>query len=94
MRMIKGLWYFYQKLILPSLGVSVVLAFFSQGYVPLLFGVGFSYAILTPFVHLYTYEINTPDEYYFYYNLGLSKRSLWANTLGISTLIILMLLLI
>jgi len=91
MRMIKGLWYFYQKLILPSLGVSVVLAFFSQS---LLFGVGFSYAILTPFVHLYTYEINMPDEYYFYYNLGLSKRSLWANTLGISMLIILMLLLI
>lgn len=93
MRTIKGLWYFYQKLILPSLVVSVVLSLFSQGYGSLFFGIGLCYAILTPFVHLYSYEVNSPGEYYFYYNLGLSKLNLWANTVGISLLILLILLL-
>jgi len=91
MRIIKGLWYFYQKLIIPSLTISVVLALFSQGYVSILFGIAFSYAILTPFVHLYSYEIDSPQEYYFYYNLGLSKTTLWANTLSISTLLLIVL---
>lgn len=94
MQTIKGLWYFYQKLIVPSLAISVVLALFSQGYVPLFFGIGFSYAILSPLVHLYSYDVNTPHEYYFYYNLGLSKMTLWANTLAISMLTILIFVLI
>jgi hypothetical protein len=93
MRTIKGLWYFYQKLIVPSLGISVLLALFSQGYVPLHFGICFSYAVLSPLMHVYSYEINTPDEYYFYYNLGLNKITLWANTVGISILILLIILL-
>lgn len=87
------MWFFYQKLVVPSLGISIALALFSQGFVPLPFGICFSYAILTPLVHLYSYEINTPNEYYFYYNLGLNKLTLWANTLAISMLIILVLLL-
>jgi hypothetical protein len=92
MRTIKGLWYFYQKLIVPSLAISVVLALLTQGFGSLFFGVGFSYAILAPLVHWYSYEINSPDEYYFYYNLGLNKRILWANTVAISMLILLILL--
>ena len=94
MRTIKGIWYFYQKLILPSLAVSVVISVFSPAYVPLIFRIGFSYSILSPLVHLYTYEINTPGEYYFYYNLGLSKLALWLNTMAVSTLLLLSFLLV
>jgi hypothetical protein len=94
MRVIKGLWLFYQKLIIPSLAISLVLSLFAAGFAPIYVAMGFGYAVLTPFIHLYTYEVNSPNEYYFYHNLGLSKITLWAHTLGISLLLCLILVLL
>lgn len=86
MREFKGLWFFYQKLIIPSLTISVLLALLSLKLVDFNVGIGFSYIILTPLFHYFIYEIQHPDEYYFYYNLGLSKGSLWICTFIISSL--------
>ncbi|AMP98880.1 hypothetical protein AY601_1974 [Pedobacter cryoconitis] len=87
MRMIKGLWIFYKKLIIPSLALSILLALFGASIVRISIGIGISYIIFTPVVHYFTYEVNNINEYYFYHNLGLSKLFLWVNTV-ITSLII------
>jgi len=87
MRILSGLWFFYQKLIIPSLAVSLLLSGFSMGYVDLWLGVGISYVFLTALFHYYTYEVKNPNEYYFYHNLGLSKLALWANTIIVGVIV-------
>lgn len=75
------LWIFYKKLILPSLAVSVLLAvlFFSSS--KLCAGIGIAYIFLTPFFHFLFYDLARSNEYYFYYNLGISKLHLWISTI-------------
>ena len=87
MRIVYGLWFFYQKLIIPSLVVSIALSYLMAGTSHLLIGIGIVYIFFTPTFHYLTYELNNSNEYYFYYNMGLSKLSLWMSTLVISTLI-------
>lgn len=87
MRIVHGLRFFYQKLIIPSLVLSVLLAYFVLGLGKLCSGTGISFIFLTPVFHYFTYELRRPNEYYFYYNLGLSKSVLWLSTIGISLVI-------
>jgi len=87
MRELKGVFFFYQKLVIPSIAVSVWLALFSMAYTNFHVGFGASYIVVTPAFHYFTYEINNPGEYYFYFNLGLSKLSLWGCTLLISSIL-------
>ncbi|MET4138404.1 hypothetical protein ABIB30_000764 [Pedobacter sp. UYP1] len=87
MRIIKGLWIFYKKLVIPSLALSVLLGFFGTSLVRITTGIGISYIILTPIVHYFIYEINNANEYYFYHNLGFSKVSLWINTMVTSLMV-------
>jgi hypothetical protein len=91
MRLLKGLWYFYKKLVIPAVAVSVLLSLFSLTYVQLPSGIIISYVLFTPCMHYVIYEIRSPHEYYFYYNLGLSKTALWANTFTVSILLSLIL---
>lgn len=83
MRIIKSLLIFYQKLIMPTLFVSILLN---------LMGItitgnfsfkilGISYILLGLFFHFFTYEIRNSGEYYFYFNLGINKYMLWLSTL-------------
>jgi len=94
MRIIKGSWIFYSRIIIPTLVLSVFLAILQMHFIDICAGTGISYIILAPFFHFFTYEVTNPKEYYFYYNLGLSKAVLWANTLVISTIIGLILILL
>ncbi|WP_152439751.1 hypothetical protein [Arcticibacter svalbardensis] len=87
MRIVYGLWLFYIKLIIPSLVVSIALSCLMTAASHFLVGIGVSYIFLTPTFHYLTYELRNPNEYYFYYNIGLSKFILWTNTLVISTII-------
>jgi hypothetical protein len=48
---------------------------------------GISYMIVVPVFHYYIYEIRNSNEYYFYYNMGISKPLLWSSTLIFSSLI-------
>lgn len=87
MRILYGLCFFYQKLIIPSLVISIVLAFLMMKLIDLYVGIGISFIFLTPFFHYLTYEIRNPNEYYFYHNLGLNKLVLWINTLIVSLIV-------
>lgn len=87
MRIIKGLWFFYKRLIIPSLALSILLGFFGTSLVSMTTGIGISYLILTPIVHYFIYDVNNTNEYYFYHNLGLSKVFLWVNTVVTSLMV-------
>lgn len=84
MRILHGLRFFYQKLVIPTLVVSILLSFIMMDHINLYTGIGISIIFLTPVFHYFIYEIRYPNEYYFYYNLGLSKISLWVGTVVIS----------
>jgi hypothetical protein len=48
---------------------------------------GISYMIVVPMFQYYIYETRNPNEYYFYYNMGMSKPILWLATFVFSSLI-------
>jgi len=93
MHMIKGLYIFYKKLVIPSLIFSLLLSLLEMPLVKIHAGIGISYIVLAPLFHYFIYETRSPNEYYFYYNLGLSKTVLWTNTVITSTAIGLLLIL-
>lgn len=83
---IRAWWIFYRKIFLYSLLLTGLVGLLAGGLadkVSLIF-LGFSYAFLSPFVHLFFYELNRPQEYYFYANLGLIRLRLWLITGGIT----------
>lgn len=92
MNFVAPLWAFYKKLIFPSLAVSILLAFF--GSLKLITGTGLAYVFLTPVFQFLFYDLSRPNEYYFYYNMGLSKVALWINTILMSLIIGVILMLI
>ncbi len=94
MHTLVALWLFYKKLIIPSLVVSALLALLFFDLSKLCSGVGIAYTLLTPTLHLLFYDMNRPNEYYFYANLGIGKSILWANTCALSLVIGLILMVI
>jgi len=84
MRTARGLWIFYRKLILPSLVLSAFLGLLMMQGKQIIGGAGFAYIFLTPMFHFMIYDMTSPKEYFFYYNLGLSKTVLWINTIVLS----------
>jgi len=50
-------------------------------------GAGITYILFTPGFLYFIYDIRNPNEYYFYYNLGLSRLNLWVSALSISFVI-------
>ena len=89
MSIIKGVWFFYKKLIVPSTAFSVAIGMFAAtiSEASILQTIGISYFTISLPVLFYVYEIRNPNEYYFYYNLGLSKPMLWASTALLSLFI-------
>jgi len=82
MRFLTGLWFFYLRLLLPALILSGILGAYAPAEI-LNFsaGAGLSFLFVLPMFHYFIYEINNPQEYYFYHNLGLSKVFLWTFTI-------------
>ncbi|MGE0078139.1 MAG: hypothetical protein AB7S48_09785 [Bacteroidales bacterium] len=89
MRTIKSILIFYEKIVIPAAVVSIVLGLFSikLSVAPFFKGTGFAYMFIGPLFHYFVYETRNPNEYYFYYNLGLNKISLWLSSVLISILI-------
>ena len=89
MRIIKAILIFYQRLIVPALFLSGLLSLLggavSGGFS--FQALGFSYIITAPLFHYFIYEIGNSNEYYFYYNMGLSRLVLWIATLALSIII-------
>ena len=94
MNIITVLWIFYKKLILPSLAVSILLAIIFIGSVKITSGIGIAYIFITPFFHFLLYDLARPNEYYFYYNLGISKLVLWVSSIITSLIVSIILMLI
>jgi hypothetical protein len=87
MRTVNGLWIFYKKLICPSLALSLCFGVLMGTTSEFIGMTGFAYILVAPFFHLMIYDLTGSGEYYFYYNLGLSKLALWVNT-AVTSLII------
>ena len=94
MQILNGILIFYKKPTLPALVVALVfgiLVFIFSGrfsFAP----VAIAYLPLSVLFHYFIYEVINPREYYFYYNMGLSKIALWGASLLLSLLIVLILL--
>ncbi len=79
MRIIKAIWFFYRKLIIPALVSSVAIGL-GIGGVFYAKTIGVTYLFLSLLFHYFIYEVKNKNEYYFYYNLGLSRLTLWGIT--------------
>jgi hypothetical protein len=89
MRIVKAIVIFYQKLIVPTLIFSGLLGLTAgalSGEYSLKF-MGASYIFSAPLFHYFICEVRDDNEYYFYYNLGLSKLILWMISMGLSLVI-------
>jgi len=42
--------------------------------------IGISFIFIAPLIQYYVYHIKNKNEYYYYFNLGLSHIELWAST--------------
>jgi hypothetical protein len=86
MRIVIGLWIFYRKLLAPALVMSILAGLLGLAVSDSvsLRPIGIAFVFFAPFFHFAIYEIRNPNEYYFYYNLGLSKLVLWISTVLIS----------
>ncbi|PCI02824.1 MAG: hypothetical protein COB81_04770 [Flavobacteriaceae bacterium] len=107
MKIIIVLLIFYKKLIIPA-SIIAVLSGYSYGYIAILmradkgesiplFSTGsaaVSYLIFSLVFQYFVYERKNVNEYYFYYNLGLNKYSLWISNLIISIIIVVLILII
>jgi len=82
MRIVEAILIFYKKLLIPSLLLSGLLGLIGLAVVGefSLKTIGISYIFLGLLFHYFTYEVRNSNEYYFYYNLGLSRLSLWLIT--------------
>ena len=83
MRLVRSVWVFYQKLIAPTLLLSLLFGLIGLGLTGefLLETVGIPYILLGSLFHYFIYEMINSQEYYFYYNMGLSRRMLWLTTI-------------
>jgi hypothetical protein len=88
MRLFLSVMLFYKKIAIPAFILSMllgILAFAISGEVSFI-PVAVSYILLAVLFHYFTYEVMNPRQYYFYYNLGLSKLHLWGANLLLSLL--------
>ena len=85
MVLLKCIFIFQKKIFIPTLITSIILSFIG-GFLSFK-GVGFTFIVFATLFHYIIYEIRYPNEYYFYFNFGLSKASLWLSTLLMGAII-------
>ncbi len=74
---------FHEKLLLPTLCVAAgigVAGYFMVWSTPIIQGAGYGYMLAGPITHYYLYDLKSPNEYYFYFNTGLTKVHLYASS--------------
>ncbi|HZJ74656.1 MAG TPA: hypothetical protein VFC87_07620 [Perlabentimonas sp.] len=89
MRKTKSVLVFYNKLLVPSVAIVIVIWFmgflFSGKFSFRTIGLG--YILVALLFHYFIYEIRSSNEYNFYRNIGISRLALWIATLAISVFI-------
>ncbi len=87
----KGIWAFYRKLLVPAFSFSAPIGFLTYLETGNFTGsfkiTGISYLFFALAAHYFIYEIFNPKEYYFYYNMGICKLTLWLSTLALSSIV-------
>ncbi len=83
MKKITLLFWFQKRIAIPAMAISLALSVLALGISTraCLTTIGITYLLSAPLIHYLVYEVRSPDEYYFYYNLGLSRIFLWTTTL-------------
>ena len=91
MRIALSILLFYRKLVIPTLCMSAMsgfLVFLNTNSFPLAWRWSWiSFILFTPLFQYFIYEVRNPNEYYFYYNMGISKLSLFISSLILSAII-------
>ena len=79
---------FHQRLIIPTLlgAIAVGILGITLG-LPVIKVIGTSYILCGPLFHYFHYELGNESEYYFYFNLGLSRTILWISTILFSLIV-------
>ena len=93
MRILLSILIFYRKLFIPTVALtflSGLMGYILNGQLSFV-SVGGSYFFLGLLMHYFIYEIRNSNEYYFYHNMGLSRRSLWVSTFVLDLLMALIL---
>lgn len=81
---------FHQKLLLPTLCTAVAIGiagYFMVWSTPIDQGTGFGYILSGPLTQFFLYDLRNPNEYYFYFNKGLSKLHLYVSSLVVNTIL-------
>lgn len=96
MRIIVSILIFYKKLVLPALTMAMAFSFLEYAMTEkfTFTTLAIYYILMSMFFHYFIYEKRNPGEYYFYYNMGLSKFVLWGISLFLSFIISLVLVII
>lgn len=86
---LKAILIFYQKLIVPASILTGLIGVMGFGITEeFSFKVlGISYVILALLFHYFIYEVKHFNEYYFYYNMGLNRLTLWTANCILSLII-------
>lgn len=89
MNLIFVIFLFYRRVAFPSLIISIL--FGATGIVVdgrfSFQTAGLSYLLMTILLQYFRYDVASPGTYYFYHNLGFSRRVLWSLNILISILI-------
>jgi len=95
-RQAKSFYIFYVKIFFPALALSALMGFIgaSNSASTYFNYVGIAIILITPLMHYLTYELRSNNEYFFYFNQGLSKTRLWILSCLTSFLIGLLFLLV
>ncbi|HEX6222765.1 MAG TPA: hypothetical protein VFZ52_00045 [Chryseolinea sp.] len=81
---------FQRKLVIPTFCLAVgigIAGYFMVWSTPIDQGTGFGYFLAGPITHYFIYELRNENEYYFYFNKGLSKTILYCSTCTLNILI-------
>lgn len=82
----RPLWFFQKRIAPPALVISALLGLL---LFKSLWAAGLIFLIMGPLWHYLIYEVRYKQEYYFYFNLGFTRLSLWGSTLILSVIVFL-----
>lgn len=81
---------FYRSFLPGSLLITACCAALVMRWGDSIRGVLILFKLVTDLLVIYLVSSNSPNRYYYYHNLGLSRRRLWSVTLGADFLIFLL----
>ena len=89
LRILKNILLFQKKIFFISYAISILIGILLGGQPKM---IGLSFLLIAPFTQYFFYEIKNKNQYYYYYNLGISNVMLWISTfvIGLINLLILM----